>query len=579
MSRAVPIPGNESQRLRALRRLQIDPRSQRSRLDRLADHAARAFDVPIALVSIVESTYQWFQASLGVNFSSTPRDHAFCSYTIHEEKPLVIEDTHQDERFVDHPLVVGEPYIRFYAGAPLVTDDGWAIGTLCLIDTRPQTLDAEGIARLTDLAAFAIGEIEQQYKDRQLLELQALSGVGYWSYDLDSEHMRMDPQAARILGLDPAGRGYRLRDFLDRVHRDDLRSVLEAIAEARYNREPQDLEFRVQPASGSFRAVHCTAALETQGPRDVAIMLGSLQDVTERRELETQLTTERWIGTIVLEQLPNSLAVVDRQGRIRRANRYLLTLIGRAAEEVNGEPLESLFFAGDYAALHRARNVAWEHGESQGEARVRDRHGALISKILTFRRVATGLHGTGAPALIMTAVDATEQKVREEQLREDATHDELTGLLNRRSIHAELETGLRKAQDTGAPCSAIMVDIDAFKAINDEYGHSVGDDVLVTLAGTLSKTLRRRDRVGRWGGEEFLIVLPDTDGDSATAAAEHCRQAVESMDSGHDLAVTVSLGVADGLRHATPEACVEAADEALYRAKEAGRNRVAGAGA
>jgi two-component system cell cycle response regulator len=155
--------------------------------------------------------------------------------------------------------------------------------------------------------------------------------------------------------------------------------------------------------------------------------------------------------------------------------------------------------------------------------------------------------------------------------------DPLTGLANRRYILTQLGSFVSGTRRHGRPLSVAIVDIDHFKAVNDRYGHQVGDDVLVAVTGALRSHMRAEDQLGRLGGEEFLAVLPDTGPDAAIAAAERMREEVAATWIEHDserLGVTVSLGVAAWEEDDPPELLLRRADEALYVAKAGGRDRV-----
>ena len=121
--------------------------------------ARRLFSVPIALISLVDENRQWFKSCFGLDVSETERRISFCGHAILLDGTLVIEDALQDERFADNPLVTGEPHIRFYAGQPLRTLSGKAVGTLCIIDREPRTFGEEDVAMLSDLAAMVEREI------------------------------------------------------------------------------------------------------------------------------------------------------------------------------------------------------------------------------------------------------------------------------------------------------------------------------------------------------------------------------------------------------------------------------------
>lgn len=165
----------------------------------------------------------------------------------------------------------------------------------------------------------------------------------------------------------------------------------------------------------------------------------------------------------------------------------------------------------------------------------------------------------------------------EKKLAELAATDPLTGLSNRRNLLAMAEHVMAKAQRAGQPIALILADIDHFKAINDQHGHEAGDRVLVHTGALLSQTCRAQDIVARWGGEEFLMLLPATDAAAAWTVAERIRTTVTSQPLAPQeeaIEVTLSLGVAVVHANEPLASAIARADAALYRSKEEGRNRV-----
>lgn len=148
-----PLPANEAERLAALARLEILDTPADAAFDELTGLAAELFDVPIALVSLIDRARQWFKSRHGLCVSETARDAALCSHVVHAGEMLVVEDALADARFADNPLVVGEPRLRFYAGAPVRSDEGYVLGTLCVIDRRPRRFDERSRTRLRQLAS------------------------------------------------------------------------------------------------------------------------------------------------------------------------------------------------------------------------------------------------------------------------------------------------------------------------------------------------------------------------------------------------------------------------------------------
>lgn len=167
------IPAEESCRMETLRSLGILDTLPEERFDRLTRMAKRIFDVPIALVSIVDENRQWFKSCMGLNVSETDRDISFCGHTILGHEIFLVPDASEDPRFFDNPLVMNEPHIRFYAGCPLKAYNGQHMGTLCIIDRKPRQLDQTELETLSDLASMA----EQELAAIQLATLDELTGL------------------------------------------------------------------------------------------------------------------------------------------------------------------------------------------------------------------------------------------------------------------------------------------------------------------------------------------------------------------------------------------------------------------
>ena len=151
-----PIPANEAARLKALRELLLLDTPPEARYDRIVDFAAREFDVPMALISLVDEDRQWFKASVGLQVCETSRDVSFCGHAIMTPNTMVVPDVSLDVRFMGNPLVLGEPHIRFYAGAPLRMPGGEIIGTFCILDRRPRELDHVQLATLGMLRTMVV---------------------------------------------------------------------------------------------------------------------------------------------------------------------------------------------------------------------------------------------------------------------------------------------------------------------------------------------------------------------------------------------------------------------------------------
>ncbi|HEX2205790.1 MAG TPA: diguanylate cyclase [Longimicrobium sp.] len=180
--------------------------------------------------------------------------------------------------------------------------------------------------------------------------------------------------------------------------------------------------------------------------------------------------------------------------------------------------------------------------------------------------------------------DELDQKNRElevanKRLRKLSITDGLTGLFNHRHVHELLREEFERSHRTGEPIAVAMLDLDRFKQINDTYGHPTGDVILYETARILGETAREIDMPGRYGGEEFIVILPNTEEEEAGRFAERVRQAVEGhvyRDEANEIRMTLSCGVASFPSEGadSPESLLKKADDALYVAKESGRNRV-----
>jgi len=155
-----PLPENEAARVETLRQYEILDTEPEESFNDLTRLAAYICNTPIALISLIDSNRQWFKAKVGVEAKETSRDMSFCAHAILQDGPFIVRDALDDERFRSNPLVTTDPYIRFYAGSPLMSPEGFKVGTLCVVDRYPRELNAEQIAALRILSNQVITQLD-----------------------------------------------------------------------------------------------------------------------------------------------------------------------------------------------------------------------------------------------------------------------------------------------------------------------------------------------------------------------------------------------------------------------------------
>jgi diguanylate cyclase (GGDEF)-like protein/PAS domain S-box-containing protein len=308
---------------------------------------------------------------------------------------------------------------------------------------------------------------------------------------------------------------------------------------------------------------------------------GILEDITERKAAEQALRqTERRLRSL-LEHFPGAVLFEDSDRQVVLVNRNFVDLF-----QIPAEP-EALVGSDCKTAAQAAKGLFTrpEQFIESIEQRIREQkpaHGEQLAMTdgRTLERDYLPIPGDGTLLGHMWLYrDITERKTLEAELQHQATHDRLTGTRNRLRLEELLEREQNRSERYGTPFALVMFDIDHFKRVNDTYGHDTGDAILRELTRLVEGCLRPPDTLARWGGEEFMVMLPETDRDGATELAQRLRHAVAEHTFSGPGEVTISLGVAEHHADQPVKVMLKAVDDALYRAKGAGRNRVEVAGA
>jgi len=316
---------------------------------------------------------------------------------------------------------------------------------------------------------------------------------------------------------------------------------------------------------------------------------GTFRDITMRKQLEEQFLEQKSITEKMIKFSAVPIFVLDKNHVVTNWNKACEIMTGVKAQRIVGTSdhwrvfypgkrpcLADLVLDGAYDSFPKFYEAfdtsTFLHDGVRSEGWFDNVGGKR--RYLIFDAVPIYNRAKELVAVIETLQDISERKKLEEELARLATTDSLTGLCNRHRFNELLEQEVARARRYHAPLSLIMFDLDYFKNINDTYGHAVGDQVLRSVAEVLRKNVRDTDWVGRWGGEEFMVLCPEATEQDAMLIAEKLRRLVEGHAFETVKMITVSCGVTRFKAHDSVDAFVSRADDGLYRAKEKGRNIV-----
>lgn len=310
-----------------------------------------------------------------------------------------------------------------------------------------------------------------------------------------------------------------------------------------------------------------------------AHILSVIRDITALKEVERKLRESEERHRLLADNAADVIWTMDLHGQRTYVSPSVEKLRGFSAQEVMKQTDEELLCPESLILMQKGLKLASEKVGSQqtlnpfrGEFEQPCKEGSTIWVETT----VSGIYNEEGRFIGMLGVDRdiAERKKMEAEIRQLSVTDKLTQLYNRLKTDETLERELERSARSEIPFSLILLDIDHFKSVNDNFGHQVGDSVLVELANILKNNVRSMDVSGRWGGEEFLIILPETDKEGAMLVAEKLRMSIDQNSFARAGKITASFGVSVYNKDPSPETIVSRADSALYKAKEKGRNRV-----
>jgi diguanylate cyclase (GGDEF)-like protein len=504
----------EKRRLAALKRLGILDTAPEERFDRLTNMVRRIYNVPVALISLIDDDRQWFKSKQGLDIDETPRAHAFCDYTIRQDRLLIVSDATEDVRFQDNPLVTGPPHIRFYAGMPIREPSGFKIGSLCIIDYEPRPVQEMDLDVLRTIASLVEDEIERAYLTGDKADAIKVSHVSrsihraqnifltYNSLNTAFEFVLND-----LLSLTGSQFGF-IGEIL--YHPDDAPYLkIGAITNIAWSPATEALYQQVNRRGLIFE--QNDNLLGTSMTADQFVIANDFQSDARRGGLpDNHPPISSYCGIPIY-------AGSDRVGLIGLANRA-----GGYAETLAGELEPLLQTVGQLIERQRLHREKSEHKRS---------------------------------------------------LERAANYDSLTGLPNRRRMTELFEQEIVEADKRRGVVSVCFIDLDGFKDINDHLGHSAGDFVLKEVAGRLEDSLREHDVIARLGGDEFVAILRDVENDTVyQRMLDAIAQPITLKE--HVFELSASMGVtAYPDDKVNIDLLLRHADQAMYAAKESGKNQ------
>lgn len=411
------------------------------------------------------------------------------------------------------------------------------------------------------------------------------AGYGVWDWDLDADRVNYSKRWKSILGYDEDEIGELFSEFQSRVHPDDLEGLLVNFNEHLAGITPAFVhEFRIQAKDQSYRwVVSQGSVLERDAHGKALRLVGIHQDITEsKRALEELVEHKKFINR-VMNSTPIFFYVHDLESRQNiYCNDAIFTVLGYTVEEFQARGsslIESpLFHIDDLPKLatHFQALTDLADGEVRElDYRVRCKSGEYLvirSRDVVFKRDQQGR----VTQVVGTAVDITELKEAELKLAYLTNYDPLTGLINRSVLHTRLKHAMQICKRQDVLVAVCFIDLDDFKFINDRYGHSVGDKVLIEVAHRLQNRVREEDSLSRVGGDEFILVierLPDE-----KTAFRILNELLHIFDEPvvvekSSFKVSISMGVSFFPQHGdSVDLLSRNADTAMFRAKEAGKN-------
>ncbi len=406
-----PVPKNEKERLRALRNYEVLDTAYEDQFDRITELASLVCDVPISMVSLIDENRQWFKSSVGVNNRETPRDLAFCAYTIMDSSILEIEDATKDKRFSNNALVTNDPNIRFYAGYPLVDPHGFALGSLCVIDQKPKVLTPKQKQILQLLAKEVTGLIVEGRLKEELKNFEKvfeLSNDLIFVGGLDGYFKKINPAFTKLLGWD---REYLLNtSSFEFYHPDDIENTKKELEKLSMGMGTVNFLQRFKTKDGDYKTIQWTSTPEPA----TGNIFGIGRDVSDIKLKEQQLAISEHKLRVFFENSQGLMCTHDLDGKFLSVNSAGASILGYTLKEIMKMSLFDIVPPKGHQLLKQYLAEIKSAGKAKGQMVTRNKDGS--TRIWMYNNVLENSDGE-TPYVIGNGIDITERHYLEQNLK------------------------------------------------------------------------------------------------------------------------------------------------------------------
>lgn len=418
-------------------------------------------------------------------------------------------------------------------------------------------------------------------RDRMQLATTA-GGVGVWDLDLVSGALVWDELMYRLYGLQPddATQAYNL--WARHLHPEDRQLAETTLQKAISGEQEFAMEFRIVWTDHSVHTIKTAGQVERDANGLALRLVGVNWDVSHERATEAALAQQNELLRVTMQSIGDSVITTNAQGEVTWLNPVAERMTGWTTSEAQGRPLTQVFHIVNEQTRLPTENPV-ETCIKQGKIAGLANHTLLISR----DGMEFGIEDSAAPirdaqgvvlGVVLVFHDVTEQRRLSGEMSYRATHDNLTGLVNRAEFESRLSRLLQQSHEDGSVHALMYIDLDQFKLVNDSCGHTAGDLLLQQVSRLMGDTVRSRDTLARLGGDEFGVILDHCSSEQAQRVAQQICDRMEEFRFLHDgrrFRVGASIGlVAVSSSFANTAAVMQAADTSCYAAKDAGRNRV-----